>query len=170
MNESQSARVLAVLKDGKPHSVPEIHQKAGTMRLNSRIADLRKKGHVIVCERVKGKRGAEAYYYQLVGEGTEAVVTFGQMRLATDDIAPRTENERFRIFRVKDGGDPEILSTAKSLEATISAISRLSCEGEFEGYAIGVQDARAKKRKGAYVGEWIGIPWLSNDEMKELVE
>ena len=136
------------------------------MRLNSRIADLRKKGHTIVCERVKGKRGAEAYYYQLLGSGQEPAVTFGQMRLETDQIAPRTESERYRIFRVKGNGDPEVLATARSLENTIEAISRLSCEGEFNGYSIGVQDARAKKRKGAYVGEWIGLPWLSKDEIK----
>lgn len=44
---SQCARVLEVLADHRFHSIQEIHQRAGTMRLNSRIAELRKRGHDI---------------------------------------------------------------------------------------------------------------------------
>lgn len=181
---SQSARVLAVLKDGKPHSVPEIHQKAGTMRLNSRVADLRKKGHMIVCERVKGKRGAEAYVYTLVESAlrtksgkilTDADIqeladeaekgydvsslTDRQMRLDTDTIAPRIEGERLRIFRVKDGGEPEIVATAKTMDDVVACLCRLHREGEFDGYWIGVQDALGRKEKGKWIGKWLVLPW-----------
>jgi hypothetical protein len=44
---SQCSRVLQVLRDHKPHSIEEIHQRAGTMRLNSRISDLRNMGYFI---------------------------------------------------------------------------------------------------------------------------
>src|SRR5688572_12152151 len=107
---SQIALILEVLKDGAPHSVPEIHQRAGTSRLNSRISDLRKKGYAIQCWRVPGKTGAAAYMYQLIDEPggpevplpvrlTGEVPDVKQLQLTTDLIAPRTENERYRIFR-----------------------------------------------------------------------
>lgn len=72
MNTSQCARVLEVLQDGQPHPVPEIHDRAGTMRLNSRVAELRKQGHNIVCSRVPGRSGAAGYAYQLVGSVKDA--------------------------------------------------------------------------------------------------
>lgn len=63
--QSQCDRVLAVLKDGRPHTMVEIHQEAGFMRLNSRISDLRHRlqlhGQTITCRRV-----GEHYVYQLV--------------------------------------------------------------------------------------------------------
>lgn len=65
--DSQCGRILAVLRDGRVHSVPEIHRLAGTSRLNSRVAELRRRGLDIVCSRVEGKKGAEAYAYQLRG-------------------------------------------------------------------------------------------------------
>lgn len=63
---SQTNRVLDVLKDGLLHPVPEIHERAGTMRLNSRVAELRKRGHNIICVRQPGQTGAAAYAYQLL--------------------------------------------------------------------------------------------------------
>lgn len=170
---SQSARVLAVLKDGKPHSVPEIHKIAGTMRLNSRVADLRKRGHVIVCERVKGLKGAAAYHYTWLGERESLVQVLilekteadrlresGQLQLDTDTIAPRTEGERYRIFRVKDGGEPEIVATSSTEEGIGIAICRLGAEGEFLDYCVGVMDALDHKdEKDEWVGKWLVLPW-----------
>jgi biotin operon repressor len=156
---SQSARVLAVLKDGKPHSVPEIHQKVGTMRLNSRVADLRKQGHTIICERVKGKKGAAAYQYQLLSQ-TDILRKGKQLTLSTDDIAPRVAKERYRIFRVRDGGDPEIVATVGSLGALGKALYKLGLEGEFDDCVLGLQDAmdhRDKDKK--WVGKWFVLPW-----------
>lgn len=63
---SQLSRILDVLQDGKPHSVAEIHMRAGTSRLNSRVSDLRREGHVIRCGTVKGKTNSERYTYQLL--------------------------------------------------------------------------------------------------------
>lgn len=73
---SQCEKVGRVLADGHWHTAAEIHRRCGFMRLNSRIADLRKdRGWTIVCEHVKGAGvGADAYRYRLVGtsEGDEA--------------------------------------------------------------------------------------------------
>lgn len=67
MNGSQCDRVLAVLRDGRPHTMEEIHQFAGFMRLNSRISDLRHRGYEITCNRVDGR-----YVYRLLGRLEEA--------------------------------------------------------------------------------------------------
>ena len=165
---SQVQRVFEVLKDGKPHPVPEIHQKAGTMRLNSRIADLRKQGHTIVCERVKGKRGAAAYQYQLLS-GSDILRKQGQLQLSTDDIAPRVARERYRIFRVKNGGDPEIVATVGSLSALGKAVYKLGLEGEFDDYVMGLQDSmdhRDPKTK-KWVGKWFLLPWVTKVKMSD---
>lgn len=63
---SQCSRVLDVLRDGRPHTVAEIHRLAGFSRLNSRVAELRERGHVITCSHIEGAgRGPEAYEYVL---------------------------------------------------------------------------------------------------------
>lgn len=65
----QCARVLEVLADGQSHSVTEIHRLAGTMRLNSRVSELRKhlreRGETIICTRAGGL-GPDSYLYTLV--------------------------------------------------------------------------------------------------------
>lgn len=67
---SQCAAILAVLEDGKPHLVSEIHARAGYSRLNSRVADLRKRGYDIQSFHLAGKTGSEGYGYQLcAGDG-----------------------------------------------------------------------------------------------------
>lgn len=66
---SQNERILALLSDRQPHRVPDIHRAVGTCRLNSRVAELRKRlrreGQTIVCRHLEGT-GAEAYEYQIV--------------------------------------------------------------------------------------------------------
>lgn len=62
---SQNARVLEVLADGLGHSAAEIHARAGFMRLNSRVAELRSKhGFDISCVQT-GPAGPEHFVYQL---------------------------------------------------------------------------------------------------------
>lgn len=58
---SQCAAILAVLSDGRPHRMEEIHQRVGFCRLNSRVAELRGRGHVIECDKTGGN-----YTYVLV--------------------------------------------------------------------------------------------------------
>jgi hypothetical protein len=62
---SQCSRVLEVLRDGKPHSIQEVHDRAGMMRLNSRISDLRNMGYNIAYFRKDG-----LHTYQLLDFGT----------------------------------------------------------------------------------------------------
>ena len=58
---SQNDRILAVLQDGHEHEMRDIHREAGFCRLNSRISELRKRGHNIECRREGG-----LYFYRLV--------------------------------------------------------------------------------------------------------
>lgn len=163
MSESQGARVLAVLADGKPHSVPEIHRRAGTMRLNSRVADLRKQGHTIVCEHVKGKTGAAAYRYTWVDAPPQTETNGAQLTLTTDEIAPRRPEERYRLFRVRNGGAPEIVATCATQAQVGTALCLLGEEGMFDDYCVGVQDAlsRYDDQKQQWVGKWLVKPWQS---------
>lgn len=57
---SQSARILEVLRDERPHTMTSIHQEVGFCRLNSRISELRKRGHDIRCW-----RDGDDYFYKL---------------------------------------------------------------------------------------------------------
>ncbi len=58
-----TARLLELLSDGKPHTARECYA-LGVM-VHSRVADLRKRGHVIRCESIPGKTGADGYQYRL---------------------------------------------------------------------------------------------------------
>lgn len=73
---SQGTRVAQLLSDGRWYTASEIHRRCGTMRLNSRIAELRKtRNWDIVCEHIAGeKMGPNAFRYRLVGtsDGDEA--------------------------------------------------------------------------------------------------
>lgn len=77
---SQASRVAQLLSDGRWHTASEIHRRCGTMRLNSRVAELRKTRGWEMCEFIKGEtRGPDAYRYRLVGtserdEASQAVV------------------------------------------------------------------------------------------------
>lgn len=89
--------------------------------------------------------------------------------LDTDMIAPRTESERYRIFRVKDAGKPEIVATTASPEGVGVALCLLGEEGMFDDYCVGVQDARdhIDFKTGNWVGKWLVLPWQAQPEKKE---
>lgn len=94
-----------------------------------------------------------------------------EFRLCTDDIAPRVESQRYRIFRVKDGGEPEIVGTCATREAVGVAICAWGEEEMFLDYCLGVMDAldrweglpehEGDERYGHYVGKWLVLPWIS---------
>jgi hypothetical protein len=164
VTDSQCARVLSVLADGKPHTVPDIHRRAGTMRLNSRVADLRKQGHNIVCERVPGRKGAGAYRYTWLDAPADAAnleeTSTGQFTISTDEIAPRVESQRYRLFRVANGGPPEIVATVGTREALGVALCTLGAEGEWDDYCVGVMDALDHQdAHGKWIGKWLVRPW-----------
>jgi hypothetical protein len=84
---SQCSQILALLKDGKPRRMEEIHQHAGFCRLNSRVSELRRRGHDITCDKTGG-----VYTYQLHPpvEGAEEPhvgrTSGGGLGLAADDV------------------------------------------------------------------------------------
>lgn len=59
-------RVLARLERG-PATAAELYADTYTV-VHSRIADLRRQGYDITCERVPGKTGARSYLYTLSGD------------------------------------------------------------------------------------------------------
>lgn len=61
-------RILDVLADGKWHSTSNIHRRAGNMIIHSRIADLRKKGHLQLPPAVETQR-TPAERFRLYGRG-----------------------------------------------------------------------------------------------------
>lgn len=63
---SQCAAILDVLADRQWHTVADIHSRAGYSRLNSRVSELRDRGHEIECETVEGDRAVDRYRYRLV--------------------------------------------------------------------------------------------------------
>lgn len=65
---SQNARLLAVLADGEWHTSRELHERAGYMRTNSRISELRGHGHRILGESIPGETGTDGYRYRLLLE------------------------------------------------------------------------------------------------------
>jgi hypothetical protein len=168
---SQCYRVLAVLADYKPHTVPEIHRKAGTMRLNSRIAELRVRyGYNIACEHVSGRRGAAAYRYKLsppawgplppelaeLRQQREQAAAFDPTAVPWEDVAPRRPEERYRIYRLTDGDERELLATCETPAAVGVALCTLAEEGEFKRSAVGVLDTGGTDEKP---GHWVINPW-----------
>jgi len=79
--------------------------------------------------------------------------------LPWEDVAPRDERNRFRIYRVKDGGEPELVATAATPEAVGVALVTLGREGEFEDHAVGLLDALADPEKAT--GSWVLTPWCA---------
>lgn len=65
---SGTARILARLRQG-PATAAELYGLHCIV--HSRIAELRKQGHMIVCSRTPGLCGPEAYSYRIVGSLTE---------------------------------------------------------------------------------------------------
>ena len=65
---SQNDRVLQVLADGEWHTSRELHERAGYMRTNSRVSELRSHGHEILGESVPGKTGTDGYRYRWLRE------------------------------------------------------------------------------------------------------
>lgn len=159
--DTHCGRVLAALADGKPHTTRQLYRECGPMILHSRIADLRAKGYDIACEHIAGKgTGAGAYRYQwLDAPAQEPELGNGQLSMTTDEIAPRVPQERYRIFRVSNGGPPEIVATVGTLAEVGPALYTLGCEGEFDDYCLGLQDALDHQDGGKWVGKWFVKPW-----------
>lgn len=78
-----------------------------------------------------------------------------------DVIAPRRREERYRIYRVRDGGAPELMATCRTRGSVGTTACRLGEEGEFDDACIGVLDGMDHKKDGVWVGKWLILPWFS---------
>ncbi len=94
---SQNDRVLQVLADGEWHTSRELHERAGYMRTNSRVSELRTHGHRILGESVPGETGTDGYRYRLVAPLSERPgAGIGRDSVATRDdrTKPKTAGTR----------------------------------------------------------------------------
>jgi hypothetical protein len=161
--DTHCGKVLAALSDGKSHTTRQLYREVGPMILHSRVADLRKRGYRIECDHIPGKgTGAGAYRYIWVD--APGVPSGGngqaQMTITTDDIAPRVPAEQFRIFRVRNGGAPEILATVGNESEIWPAIRLMSEEGMLDDACLGVMDALDHQdANGKWVGKWLLLPY-----------
>lgn len=162
---TQSGRIRAVLSDGEWHTTAEIHRRAGSSRLNSRIADMRKQGSAIECEKVPGKSGPKGYRYRWTntpenGGGAPEV-------MQTDELYPRTAQGRFRIYRLRASAVLDIISATYTCEAALVALSRHVAEGEFENATPGILDCKGADcdEEGPWeTGSWLVNPWALEKE------
>jgi hypothetical protein len=60
---SQTQRILEYLSDGQEHEMRDVHRAVGFCRLNSRVSELRKRGHRIECRKAGGE-----YFYRMLAE------------------------------------------------------------------------------------------------------
>lgn len=66
MRSARLQRVVAILRDGKPHSTWEIMRRGKVCAVNSLIAELRCNGAVIDCDvKVEGPDRERRYYYTM---------------------------------------------------------------------------------------------------------
>lgn len=145
-------RILRVLADGRWHSTSNIHRQAGNMIVHSRIAALRKRGHLIEHEHVPGKQGAAAHRYRWLNIPDEYRAREQPPAMADPGI-PNSPATRYRIYsRVYD--DLRCIAAAPTPEALGVALVTMGEEGEFDGKLVGVMD-----RPGDEPGTWIVKPW-----------
>lgn len=168
---SQNARVLDALKDGRWHSVAAIHRHAGTMRLNSRVSELRTKHGFKIEHRVlAGKdRAALRHQYRLIDppallpaagkpplDVEPKTVLMPSTRTILDrDAIPRTDEHRYRIYRLYYD-NLELVTTAPSPAAVGEKIIALGKKGEFAQSCIGILDTFGQDQ---LTGSWIVSPW-----------
>lgn len=85
-----------------------------------------------------------------------------------DVVAPRSKRERYRIYRVKDGGAPELIATCRTRGSVGVTLCTLGAEGEFLDYCVGVLDGRHRKNNnGEWVGKWLILPWQEKPKENE---
>jgi len=92
-----------------------------------------------------------------------------EFTLDGEQIWPRSIKERYGIFRVRDGGRPELIATCRTRGAIGVALCELGADGEFVDHCVGLMDGRDHKNtKGEWVGEWLVLPWFSKAAVRKL--
>lgn len=170
--QTQTGRILAVLSDGQWHTTAEIHRRAGYSRLNSRIADQRKRGKAIECETVPGQSGAKGYRYRWTnapedGGGAPEIMSWEEAP-DTGSLYPREPESRYRIYRLRAGAVLDIVSATDSCDGALKALCRHMVEGEFpEGTTPGILDCKGADcdDDGPWdTGSWLVNPWALERE------
>ena len=161
---SQNSRVLAALwpPGSDARTIGQIHQQAGTMRLNSRVSELR--GHGCDIRHTSRRyRGHTVHSYQLLAApaGWAPPAEVAEWDAAREqaqrnrDSAPRDAAHAYRIYGVRTGGVLDLLATASdyaTLGATLVALGRA---GKLKGVCVGVLETHGETEKGT----WIVSPW-----------
>lgn len=94
----------------------------------------------------------------------EALLAEAAFVLDGDVVAPRDKANRYRVYRVKDGGRPELVATCRTQGSIGTAICTLGAEDEFLNYCVGILDALDHKNaKGEWVGKWLVLPWQEKE-------
>lgn len=161
---TQCARILRALSGGKAVSdgrwltVPTIHRKAGTSRLNSRVSDLRKRGYPIEHRHVPGRSGAGAHQYRLltphppIPVATEAESAF---TVPYENAWPRDEENRYRIY-TQAYDVLECVATCPDPESVGRALVTMGREGQLSRVCIGILDTHGQDEEA---GEWLINPF-----------
>lgn len=156
---SQNARVLRVLADGKWKSSAAITRKSGATRLNSRLAELRAHGFQIEHRPVPGKTGPLAHKFRMLNPPSLAelatVIDIEEEDLLARDEVPRTPAHRYRVYRMaydKLG----LMATATTSADVGDALIALGAEGDFGGYCVGILDTHGSDETQ---GTWVVNPF-----------
>lgn len=153
---SQNARVLRVLSDGRWHTTANIVRKSGASRLNSRVSELRNHGYVIEREKVSGEKESLRHRYRCANPPTAATIeALVDMVIPGQAIAPRNMENRYRIYKqVFD--ELELLATATTPGDVGVALVTLGSEGEFAESCVGLLDTHGKENA---LGTWLINPF-----------
>lgn len=91
-----------------------------------------------------------------------------KVELEGDVVAPREKLQRYRIYKVKNGGRPILVATCRTRGAVGVTLCTLGAEGEFLDHTIGVLDGMDHKDEhGVWIGKWLILPWVARTEEEQ---
>lgn len=158
MRDSQAGRILYVLADGQFHTTSEIHRRAGSSRLNSRISDLRKQGKLIECEHIPHrKNGANAYRYRWLNPDHSLLPTPADHKPPEQKV-PRDAAHRYRIYVVPRFGEQTLLDTAADAHELGEKLILHGEAGLLQGCCLGLLDSHGEEPTAKKKGEWLINP------------
>lgn len=158
---SQAARILRVLADGKWHTAAKIERAAGKSRLSARVSELRRRGFQIEHERVPGKAGLLGHRYRLLGkpEIPEAPERPDELIRLDRNAIPRTAEHRYRIYRQRYD-ELELVATAENACELGKKLVEFGRAKQFVGSCVGVLDTFGTNE---IQGDWVLDPFDVND-------
>jgi hypothetical protein len=153
---SQNERILSTLADGAWWTTAGIHRRIGGCRLNSRISELRARGFRIEHEHIKGATETRSHRYRwLDAPGVPPAVG----ALSSDDISPRTTEQRYRLYSVGHGNEKRLEASGPDAESIGVALFTLAQEHALDGRCVGVYDCFGGKHG---IGGWLINPFVGS--------